>query len=58
MIGDNPTGDIYGANLMGWESVLVKTGVFKSGDKLIKEHEPKHMVESISEAIELILRAS
>lgn len=28
MIGDNPTGDIYGANLMGWESVLVKTGVF------------------------------
>ena len=58
MIGDNPTGDIYGANLMGWESVLVKTGVFKSGDKLKEEHKPKHLVDSISEALELILRSS
>lgn len=34
MIGDNPSGDIYGANLMGWESILVQTGVFKTGDYL------------------------
>ena len=58
MIGDNPTGDIYGANLMGWESVLVKTGVFKSGDKLKEEHKPKHLVDSINEALELIIRSS
>lgn len=28
MIGDNPHGDIQGANNKGWESILVRTGVF------------------------------
>jgi ribonucleotide monophosphatase NagD (HAD superfamily) len=32
MIGDNPAGDIRGANQMGWESILVRTGVYKPGD--------------------------
>ena len=58
MIGDNPTGDIYGANLMGWESVLVKTGVFKSGDQIKEEHKPKHLVETMHDALELILRSA
>lgn len=51
MIGDNPSGDIYGANLIGWESVLVKTGVFKQGDTLQEGHQPKHLVDSINEAL-------
>lgn len=55
MIGDNPTGDIYGANLMGWESVLVKTGVYKNGDYIKHEHKPKHTVEDMSEALDLIM---
>ena len=33
MIGDNPEGDIEGANRMGWESILVRTGVFGMGSK-------------------------
>jgi ribonucleotide monophosphatase NagD (HAD superfamily) len=28
MIGDNPKGDILGSNLMGWESILVETGIY------------------------------
>ncbi|OWB72798.1 hypothetical protein B5S31_g2520 [[Candida] boidinii] len=31
MIGDNPASDIIGANNYGWESILVKTGVYKDG---------------------------
>lgn len=31
MIGDNPASDIIGANNYGWESVLVKTGVYQDG---------------------------
>jgi HAD superfamily hydrolase (TIGR01450 family) len=30
MIGDNPEGDIEGANRKGWESILVRTGIFES----------------------------
>lgn len=29
MIGDNPESDIEGARRKGWESILVKTGIFK-----------------------------
>jgi ribonucleotide monophosphatase NagD (HAD superfamily) len=28
MVGDNPSGDVKGANDMGWTSILVKTGNF------------------------------
>lgn len=28
MIGDNPEGDIEGANRKGWNSILVRTGLF------------------------------
>lgn len=34
MIGDNPAGDILGANEMGWKSILVRTGIYKPGDHL------------------------
>ncbi|GMG40936.1 unnamed protein product [Ambrosiozyma monospora] len=32
MIGDNPESDILGANSYGWESILLRTGVYKDGD--------------------------
>ncbi|AOW00122.1 HAD-like domain-containing protein [Yarrowia lipolytica] len=32
MVGDNPASDIDGANRYGWESMLVRTGVFRDAD--------------------------
>ncbi|TID15450.1 hypothetical protein CANINC_004416 [Pichia inconspicua] len=32
MVGDNPESDIRGGNDYGWETILVKTGVYKDGD--------------------------
>ncbi|KAF2712290.1 HAD-superfamily hydrolase [Pleomassaria siparia CBS 279.74] len=32
MVGDNPASDIIGANEYGWNSCLVRTGVFQGGD--------------------------
>lgn len=32
MIGDNPASDIMGANVNGWESLLLRTGVYKDAD--------------------------
>lgn len=32
MVGDNPESDIKGGNDYGWETILVKTGVYKDGD--------------------------
>lgn len=36
MVGDNPESDIKGANAYGWESILLKTGVYQEGD--FKKH--------------------
>ncbi|CDW83976.1 had-superfamily subfamily iia cecr5 containing protein [Stylonychia lemnae] len=45
MIGDNPEGDIEGANRKGWNSILVKTGVHQHLDEFGKEnkHEAKFL---------------
>lgn len=32
MIGDNPESDILGGNNYGWNTILVRTGVYKDGD--------------------------
>lgn len=32
MVGDNPASDIMGANVNGWESLLLRTGVYKDAD--------------------------
>ncbi|CCH43061.1 hypothetical protein BN7_2608 [Wickerhamomyces ciferrii] len=34
MVGDNPASDIIGGFNYGWNTALVKTGVYKDGDKL------------------------
>eukprot|EP00347_Sterkiella_histriomuscorum_P019004 403343335 len=58
MIGDNPDGDIEGANQKGWNSILVKTGVYRHLDEHEKEtaHKAKFLVQDMNEAFELILK--
>lgn len=40
MVGDNPASDIAGANGFGWESILVRTGVFRGKDENDAAHKP------------------
>lgn len=40
MVGDNPQSDIAGANGFGWESILVRTGVFRGKDESEAAHKP------------------
>ncbi|KAF9585633.1 hypothetical protein BGW38_001456 [Lunasporangiospora selenospora] len=55
-IGDNPYADIAGANSHGWESLLVKTGVFRT-----KNNENHHIhpatavVDHVEDAVRWIL---
>lgn len=55
MIGDNPSSDIQGANNAGWNSILVRTGLFKNGEN--SEIFPaKYVVQNVSEAVNLIFK--
>ncbi|KAK9495955.1 HAD-like domain-containing protein [Lipomyces doorenjongii] len=51
MVGDNPASDITGGNGYGWYSILVRTGVFKDGDKLDAAAKPKIVVDNVLEAV-------
>jgi HAD superfamily hydrolase (TIGR01456 family) len=54
MIGDNPEGDIRGANQMNWTSILVKTGVHKEeGNSTL--YPATHVVNDFYDAVKLIL---
>lgn len=55
MIGDNPEGDIEGANRKGWESMLVRTGLFKDGENDMK-HPAKYVVQDMDEAVRKIFQ--
>ncbi|CAK5265587.1 unnamed protein product [Mycena citricolor] len=48
MVGDNPESDIAGANAAGWNSILVKTGVYSGGEPT---HVPTHYAENVEEAV-------
>ncbi|ORY35621.1 HAD-like domain-containing protein [Naematelia encephala] len=48
MVGDNPESDIAGANGHGWDSILVKTGVFKGGEPT---HKPTRIAEHVEEGV-------
>ncbi|KAJ7350323.1 HAD hydrolase [Mycena albidolilacea] len=48
MVGDNPESDIAGANGAGWQSVLVKTGVYTGGQPT---HQPTHYAQDVEEAV-------
>ncbi|KAG0006810.1 hypothetical protein BGZ65_003357 [Modicella reniformis] len=55
-IGDNPYADIAGANAYGWNSVLVKTGVFKPrGYENHHEHPATTVVDHVEDAIRWII---
>ena len=51
MIGDNPEGDIEGANRKGWNSILVRTGLFEEKEGNHSDHPATHVVEDMNEAL-------
>lgn len=56
MIGDNPAGDILGANKLGIKSILVRSGIYEAGKyELTEETRPTFEVENMEEAVKLIL---
>ena len=55
MIGDNPEGDIEGANRKGWKSILVRTGLFNEPGNS-KEFPATYVVQDIEEAIKTICK--
>ncbi|KAK7685319.1 hypothetical protein QCA50_011682 [Cerrena zonata] len=50
MVGDNPESDIAGANAAGWNSVLVRTGVYDPSQGP-PTHIPTREVEDVEEAV-------
>ncbi|KAF8984133.1 hypothetical protein BGZ46_008749 [Entomortierella lignicola] len=55
-IGDNPYSDIAGANAYGWNSVLVKTGIFRpKGLENHDVHPATTVVEHVEDAVRWII---
>ncbi|KAG0258684.1 hypothetical protein BGZ95_004897 [Linnemannia exigua] len=55
-VGDNPYADIAGANGYGWNSVLVRTGVFKpKGDENHHVHPATIVVDHVGDAVNWII---
>ncbi|OCB86802.1 HAD hydrolase [Sanghuangporus baumii] len=50
MVGDNPESDIAGANAKGWQSVLVKTGVYDPA-RGPPAHQPTHIADDVEQAV-------
>lgn len=56
MVGDNPESDICGANASGWESVLLRTGVYKDDDWEHTVHRPSAGVhDNVADAVRSVL---
>ncbi|KAF9787753.1 HAD hydrolase [Thelephora terrestris] len=57
MIGDNPESDIAGANLAGWNSVLVHTGVYdpRHRPSLPESKRPTLEAKDVEEAVRLVI---
>ncbi|KAF9134771.1 hypothetical protein BGW39_005858 [Mortierella sp. 14UC] len=55
-VGDNPYADIAGATGYGWNSVLVRTGVFKpKGDENHHVHPATTVVDHVGDAVKWII---
>lgn len=56
MVGDNPASDIIGGNMYGWNTCLVRTGVFQGGDN--DENNPANfgVFANVLEAVQAALR--
>lgn len=46
MVGDNPASDIAGERNFGWESILVRTGVFRGKDNDL-EHPATYVAKDV-----------
>jgi HAD superfamily hydrolase (TIGR01456 family) len=57
MTGDNPASDIVGGNMYGWNTCLVRTGVFQGGDN--DENNPANfgVFPNVLEAVKKAIRA-
>lgn len=56
MVGDNPASDICGGNMHGWNTCLVRTGVFQGGDN--DENNPANfgVFPNVLEAVKTAVR--
>ncbi|KAH7192585.1 HAD-like domain-containing protein [Fusarium flagelliforme] len=57
MIGDNPASDIVGGNMYGWNTCLVRTGVFQGGENDIDNPANFGVFPNVLEAVKKALRA-
>lgn len=61
MVGDNPRSDIKGGNDYGWNTILVRTGVYRDGDFVVDPSLPKPnfgIADNVQEAVEQALKAN
>jgi HAD superfamily hydrolase (TIGR01456 family) len=58
MVGDNPASDICGGNMYGWNTCLVKTGVFQADEGKNDEDNPASfgVFEDVLEAVAAAIR--
>lgn len=54
-VGDNPAADICGANNYGWNSILVRTGVFREPGNS-REFPANKVCDHVEEAVEWVIR--
>jgi len=57
MLGDNPLGDIVGANRSNIKSILVQSGIYRSElrETLTGDQVPDYEVANMEEAVRLIM---
>lgn len=58
MIGDNPASDIIGGNMYGWNTCLVRTGVFQGGPGENDPNSPASfgVFDNVLEAVQAVVR--
>lgn len=55
MVGDNPASDIAGANAYGWQSLLVRTGVYRD-EQGPPKHAPSQIVDNVEAGVHWALK--
>jgi HAD superfamily hydrolase (TIGR01456 family) len=56
MIGDNPASDIVGGNMYGWNTCLVRTGVFQGGDNDTENPANFGVFKNVLEAVQTAIK--
>lgn len=56
MIGDNPQSDIVGGNMYGWNTCLVRTGVFQGGENDEKNPASFGVFKNVLEAVQTAVK--